>query len=165
MKQFSVDDIVMYGSNGCCLIAAIEERENGQYYILKPVNNDRTKYMVPFDNEDLVGRIRPIPSKRTLKSYIKRASETPVTWIDDSTQRKEAAKEVLAHGNEFDVLVLVRSFTKHKEAVIAAGKKATSADNMILKSAREYIRDEFSVVLGLEPDEADDYIEQNVIAL
>lgn len=165
MKQFSVDDIVMYGSNGCCVISAIEERGSDQYYILRPVHNDRTKLMVPLNNNDLVGRIRPVPSKRTLKGYIKRAAETPPSWIDDSSERKEAAKHILSFGTEVEMLVLVRDFYDHKKAVLAAGKKATSSDNAILKSAQEYIRNEFSVVFGIEPEEVDDFIYQAVTTL
>ena len=165
MKQFNVDDIVMYGSNGCCRIDAIEDRDSGRYYILRPVNKDHTKLMVPLDNSDLVGRMRPVPSKRTLKTYIKRAAETPTSWIEDSSERKEAAKQVISSGTEVEMLVLVRSFYKHKEAVLASGKKATSSDNTILKTAQQHIRDEFSVVLGIDPDDVDDYIHDTVIAV
>lgn len=160
MKQFNVDDMVMYGANGCCQVIAIETRSEGNYYILRPVRKDNTKLMVPLNNEELVGRMRPVPSKRTLKTYIKRAAETPVSWIDDSSQRKEAAKHTLSHGTELDVLVLVRDFSQHKEDVLAAGKKATSSDNSILKAAQEHIRDEFSVVFGIDPEEVDTFIQK-----
>ena len=160
MKQFKVDDIVMYGVNGCCRVDAIEKRDAAQYYILRPVHKEHTKLMVPLDNEELVGRIRPVPSKRTLRGYIKRAAEAPTTWIKDTNERKEAAKHILATGSEVELLVLLRSFHKHKEATLAAGKKATSSDNSILKSAQEHVRSEFSVVLGMEPEEVDDYLEK-----
>ncbi|MBQ9068710.1 MAG: hypothetical protein IJ131_06555 [Eggerthellaceae bacterium] len=165
MVQFSVDDIVMYGPNGCCKVAAIEQRDAGMYYILHPVHNDHTKLLVPMDNEDLVGRMRHVPSKRVLRDCIKRALEEPLVWIDDSAERKEAAKHVLSFGSEVELLVLVRSFYKHKEAILASGKKATSSDNAILKTAQEHVRDEFSVVLGIDVDEVDDYIHRTVISI
>ena len=164
MNTYNVDDIVMYGINGCCRVSAIEKRGSEKYYILRPVHNDRTKLMVPFDNEELVSRMRHVPSKRTLKNYIKRAAEQPNTWIDDNSERKEAAKKVLSSGTEVEMLVLLRSFYLHKEAVLAAGKKATSSDNSILKTAHEHIRDEFSVVLGIDAEDIDDYIHKTVIA-
>ncbi len=165
MAQFSVDDIVMYGSNGCCRVDAIEQRDTGEYYILRPVHKEHTKLMVPLDNEDLVGRIRPVPSKDALKDYIKRALDEPLLWIDDSNERKETAKHVLSHGTEVEMLVLVRTFYKHKEEIMAAGKKATSSDNSILKAAQQHVRDEFSVVFGIEPDEVDDFIRDTLEAL
>ena len=160
MLQFNVDDIVMYGVNGCCRVDAIEKRDAGDYYILKPVHNDRTKFLVPLENDELVSRMRRVPSKRTLRSYIKRAADEPTSWIDDNSERREAAKRVIADGTELEMLVLVRSFYKHKQAVLAAGKKATSSDNSILKTAQEHIRDEFSVVLDIDPEDVDAYIEK-----
>ena len=165
MGTFKVDDVVMYGANGCCRIAAIESRGSDEYYILRPVHNDRTKLLVPLSNDELVGRMRAVPSKRSLQASIRKALRAETSWISDSTQRKEAAKRVLADGSEFDVLLLVRSFSEHKGKMLAAGKKVTSADSNILKSAQAYIHDEFSVVLGIAPEDVDGYIDKTASRL
>lgn len=156
--HFSQGDIVLYGLNGACRITAVEERENGAYYILVPVHKTRTTLMVPVDNEALVSRMRPIPPAAEVEESIRKALETNPTWIEDSTARKEHAKHVLANGNEFDLLMLCRSFYKHKEYVMDHGKKATSSDISILRSVQERIRDEFSLVFGIDPSEVDSFI-------
>lgn len=158
MNQFQTNDIVLYGSNGCCRISEIETRESGSYYILTPVHKDRTKFMVPTDNENLVSRIRPVPSKKAVHDCIRRAAAAEPSWIDDNAARKEAAKDVLANGDEFDLLMLARSFHQHKQHVMQIGKKTTSSDSSILRSAQDHIRDEFSVVFGIEPEEVDAFI-------
>lgn len=156
--HFAQGDIVLYGSNGACLIKSIEERSRGFYYILAPVHKDRTTLMVPVDNETLVSRMRPIPSAEEVEESIREALETEPSWIPDNATRKNHAKKVLADGNEFDLLMLFRSFRQHKEFVIENGKKATSSDTAILRSAQDRIRDEFSLVFDIEPDEVAAFI-------
>jgi CarD family transcriptional regulator len=158
MKQFQMDDIVLYGINGVCRVSTIEKREQGSYYILTPVHKDRTKLFVPTNNELLVDRMRPMPTKQHVTACIHKALETEPKWISDTSTRKAHAKEVLTSGDEYDVLMLARSFHQHRTRVIDTGKKTTSSDNSILRSAMNHIRDEFSIALDIEPDEVDSFI-------
>ncbi len=160
--QYSEGDIVLYGLNGACRVKAIEEREQGVYYILTPVHKDRTTLMVPVDNEMLVSRMRPIPPADQVEASIREALATQPTWIDDNSARKEHAKDVLANGDEFDLLMLCRSFYKHREYVLEQGKKSTSSDAGILRSVQDRIRDEFSLVFGIEPEKVDEFISSHV---
>ena len=155
---FELGEIVLYGLNGVCRIASIEEREQGLYYILVPVHKPRTTLMVPVNNETLVSRMRYMPSAEEVEESIARAVRTDPTWIDDTSSRKEHAKDVLANGSEYDLLMLCRSFYQHKEYVLSIGKKSTSSDASILRSVQDRIRDEFSVVFGIEPSDVDEFI-------
>ncbi len=114
--------------------------------------------MVPVDNENLVSRMRPIPPMEEVEESIRKALGTKPTWIEDNAARKEHAKDVLANGNEYDLLMLCRSFYKHKEYVLDHGKKATSSDISILRSVQDRIRDEFSLVFDIDPSEVDEFI-------
>jgi CarD family transcriptional regulator len=158
MQSFELNDTVLYGNNGVCRIDAVETRADGDYYILVPVHKDRTKLMVPLRNEMLVGRMRAIPSKSDAASYIREAAKKDARWISDSTERKEHAKKVLHNGTEVELLLLARSFATHKQKMLEAGKKTSSSDNGILRSAQDRVRDEFSVVFDIAPDEVDDFI-------
>lgn len=156
--RFSEGDVILYGLNGVCRVKAIEEREQGSYYILSPVHKSRTTLMVPANNETLVSRMRPMPPAYEVEASIREALETEPVWIDDNVTRKEHAKDVLANGNEFDLLMLCRAFYQHKEFVLERGKKATSSDTNILRTVQDRIRDEFSVVFGIDPEEVDEFI-------
>lgn len=158
MKQFGPDDVVMYGSNGVCRIDAIEQTDRGSYYILRPVHKERTKFMVPVDNEHLVSRMRPMPTQQDLTESLKAAKNADVEWIKDNAERKEYAKRVLEDGSAYELLMLARSFAEHKRYVMEIGKKTTSSDSSILRSAQEHIRDEFSTVFEIEPEEVDSMI-------
>lgn len=159
MVQFQTDDIVLYGANGACRINEIEQREQGSYYILTPVHKDRTKLMVPVDNDRLVSRMRPVPSPKTVKESILKASQTDPAWIDDTNERKDFARQIIESGTEYELLMLARSFHTHKEHVAEIGKKSTSSDSNILRSVQDRIRDEFSVVFGIDPEEVDAFIQ------
>ena len=155
---FELGDIVLYGLNGVCRIKEIQEREQGPYYILSPVHKPRTTLMVPMNNETLVGRMRYVPAAEEVEKSIEKAMADKPEWINDAPTRKEHAKDVLTNGSAYDLLMLCRSFYQHKEYVLSCGKKSTSSDASILRSVQERIRDEFSIVFGIEPSEVDDFL-------
>lgn len=158
MMQFEENDIVLYGLNGACKISEIEQREQGDYYILTPVHKDRTKLLVPVDNEALVARMRHVPSPHVVRECIRKAAKAEPKWIDDNSARREHAKDIIARGNEYELLMLARVFHLHKVHVAETGKKSTTSDSNILRSAQDRIRDEFSVVFDIEPEEVDEFI-------
>ena len=158
MNRFEIGDIVLYAAHGCCRIAEIEKRETGTYYVLVPINHQNTKFLVPTDNQNLLQRLRPLPSPKALNSSITRAAESDVTWIEDVATRRDTAKQVLAEGDEYDVLMLLRSLHAYKQDAKAHGKKALTSDAAILRAAQDFVRDEFSVVLGVEPHEVDEIL-------
>ncbi|MCC6109286.1 MAG: CarD family transcriptional regulator [Denitrobacterium sp.] len=158
MAQFARDDVILYGSNGVCHIDDIEERETGAYYTLSSVHKRHTKFMVPVDNEHLVSRMRPLPEKQTVLDAIDAVKDADVSWIKDNDARRTRAREIIDMGSMLDLLVLEKTFALHKQKVTEIGKRSTSSDSSILRNAQEHIRDVFSVVLGIEPDEVDAFI-------
>ena len=83
MINFALNDVVLYGSNGVCKVDAIEEREMGKYYILRPVHKSHTKLMVPANNERLLNRIRAIPSVADAKESIEAARNALIPIIGE----------------------------------------------------------------------------------
>lgn len=158
MAQFARDDVILYGSNGVCRIDEIEERETGAYYSLSSVHKRHTKFLVPVDNEHLVGRMRPLPEKQAVLDAIEGAKDASLSWIKDNDKRRTHAREVIDGGSMLDLLVLEKTFALHKQKVTEIGKRSTSSDSSILRNAQDHIRDIFSVVLGIEPEEVDDFI-------
>lgn len=158
MNRFEVGDIVLYAAHGCCRIAEIEKRETGTYYVLRPINQQNTKFLVPTDNNNLLQRLRPLPTPKALDTTISRAADSDVTWIEDVATRRDTAKQILAEGDEYDVLMLLRSLQAYKRDAKAQGKKALTTDAAILRATQDFVRDEFSIVLGVEPHEVDEIL-------
>ena len=158
MTVFHLNDTVIYGSNGACRIDAIEQRKDDDYYILVPVHKDRTKLLVPMNNEALVSRMRALPDQEQATAYIREAAGREAPWISDSTARKEHAKQVLHGGTEVELLLLVKAFAAHKQDLLDIGKKVSSSDNGILRSAQDRVRDEFSLIFDIPPENVDERI-------
>ena len=55
--MYNAGDAVVYSSYGVCVITAIEDHdfsgENVEYYVLRPVSDNKNKFYVPTDNEAL----------------------------------------------------------------------------------------------------------------
>lgn len=128
------------------------------YYILRPVHNDRAKYMVPATNEKLVSRMRFLPERTEVLADIKQAALDEPKWIKDTNERKTYAKHVLEAGSPYELLMLARTFKQRKAYVASIGKRSTSSDLSILRQAQDHIRDEFSVVLDIEPEDVESFI-------
>lgn len=160
--MFEVGDTVLYAAHGCCRIAEIEQRENGSYYVLRPINQVNTKFLVPTDNSELLQRLRPLPTPKALNATIDRAADSDITWIEDVATRRDTARQVLAEGDEYDVLMLMRSFQARKLHDRAQGKKTLTSDAAILRATKEFVRDEFSVVLGVERHEVDEILDSKL---
>ena len=155
MKTLAQGDTVLYGAHGCCCVDDIEQRDTGTYYVLRPVRKANTKFLVPADNEELLAKIRPLPTPHALEQTIDAAAAAEVGWIEDVSVRRDTARQVLNEGSEYEVLLLMREFSEHKRAAKAQGKRPLTSDASILRAAKDHVRDEFSLVFGIEPEEVD----------
>ena len=72
--MFQVNDMIVYGAHGVCRIAEIEERDfNGssiEYYILKPVYDEKATIFVPVLNDRLTAKMRRVLSKDEIEALI-----------------------------------------------------------------------------------------------
>ena len=72
--MYSVNDAVVYGTNGVCVITAIEERnfsgENIEYYILRPVDNEKNTFYVPVSNSMLTNKMHNVCTKQEINRLI-----------------------------------------------------------------------------------------------
>ncbi len=151
--KFAIDELVLYGSNGVCRIADIQDLDIGTYYILKPVHEDRTKLMVPAKNENLVSRMRSVPSAESMDSMIQKAAVTRTPWIQDSSARRAAAKDAISSGDELTMLVMVKQLSEHHRSAMESGKKFTTNDVSALHELSRHLDDELSVVYGINPED------------
>lgn len=162
MLNFEIGDIVLYAAHGCCRVADIEQRDGDTYYVLHPINKINTKFLVPLSNKALVARLRKLPTPQDLNTSIDRAADSDTTWIENVAERRDTARQVLAEGDEYDVLMLLRSFSEQKKVAKTRGKKMLTSDAAILRSAQDYVRDEFSLGLGIEPHEVDSLLDERL---
>ncbi len=152
--MFALGDRVVYGCVGVCEIADITENElTGvlrKYYVLKPVDTDKSVIYVPFDNEKLVSRMREVPCAKELRKLLSNIKSEQLPWVDNNLERSEKFHAILSDGEIGQVVVLFRTLHKQYLQLCERGKRLQKADERIYKECSKLLCSEFSSILKLE---------------
>lgn len=159
MKRFEKGSYVLYGVSGVCLIEdvrreALNRREQGEYYVLKPLYQRGATVLVPTDSQVLTGRMAPLPTPEELTGLLDAARGRTMPWIHDRKERNQAFQQVLKQCELPALLGLVDAVSRRRAALAAEGKKLASADESVLRRAEELVESEMAFVLGLDPRQA-----------
>lgn len=167
--MYAVGDMILYGTNGVCELVDIVDRDCGgkmvTYYMLKPVYAANATVFVPIHNEKLTSKMRPVLTKKEIEDMLHSIPEEYAGWIDDERQRKEQFKDITSRADICELIQLVKALLKHKEMVLARGKKVHIADERMLQEAQKMICDEFAYVLKISQEEVPEYILREMKAL
>lgn len=155
----NIGDMVLYGTSGACCVTGLMDMGQGDCYVLVPQHHQRTKVYVPANNAELVEKMRPLPHKGELLHTLNTAARTEPVWVDNMNDRREMAGEVIRHGDELDLMLLVKSFYERRQKMSEMGKKKFAVtDNQILQNAQDRLFDEFSAVFHMDFDEVEGFI-------
>lgn len=166
--MYQVGQKVVYGSHGVCMVAAQEarviDRKKVTYLALEPVGQEGTRYLVPTHNAAAMGKLRPMLTQQQLQELM--ASETVLAdaWIRDENQRKQTYRDLIGSGDRVRLMQMVHTLYAHKKAQLAAGKKVHLCDDNFLRDAEKLLSGEFAVVLGMAPEEARQYLRNQLQA-
>jgi len=160
--MFAVNDIVVYAGEGVCKVVGLEEKdflgEKKTYYVLKPVENERSVCYVPTDNLTVLLRIRKILSKDDIDALIESMAEENTEWIADENERKEYFASVVYHSNHTELIRMIKAVYAEKKEREASGKRLRTSDEWFLKEAKKILHSEFRYVLNLNEEELLAYI-------
>lgn len=161
--MFEINDYVMYGLTGACKVTDIRSDDEGtnrerKYYILSPIKETESIIMIPIMNKEL--RMRKVISKETAEALLKQLEQKNLDWIDDSKERNREYAELLKSGDSEIWLKLIKILADEKREKYKEGKKLSSSDEAIYKSALNLVSGEFSVALDMKCDDVIPYITQ-----
>lgn len=155
--MFQKNDTVVYGSHGVCTILDVSEQKFGdktaEYYVLKPVSNEKSTIFIPVDSALLSGRMRRVMSSGEIYSLLEALPKEPSNWVENNDQRKDFYKKTLSEGDRMELIKLIRSLYLHQEKQVQKGKKLYAADDQALKEAEKMLYDEFAYVLRIKHEE------------
>lgn len=164
--SFAKGETVVYGGSGVCEIDDIKDirfyHERPQkYYILKPlfVNQAQVVY-VPYNNEKLTSKIKPVISKKEALDLIHHIDENDVEWIEDRNARKEAFNGLLSSDDRKNIINLISTITERRQMLENEGKSLNQQDEKILTDAQRRMDAEFAVALGMDPGEIPSFIKE-----
>ncbi len=162
--SFAVGDAVVYGGSGVCKIDDITDisffhERPSKHYILTPlfVNQPSTVY-VPFNNEKLVSKMKPVITKDEAYELIHRVKTNDFAWIEDRNERKVKFIDCLSNGTHAEIIDMIGVIINRREELLNEGKTLNMQDERILNDAERRMTAELAVALEKEPSEIKDLI-------
>lgn len=154
--MYKIGDYVVYKKD-VCIIKEIRKNSlnNGEYYLLIPINDDSLKIDVPVANN--LNNIRNLITKNEIKEIIK---EIPnIQELNCNSKLIESEYKKLLKDGSFEGLIKIikTTYLRNKERIINKKKKGDK-DDYYFNLAEKYLYTEFSVVLGMSFDETKDYV-------
>ncbi|MGN0025374.1 MAG: CarD family transcriptional regulator [Clostridium sp.] len=162
--MFKVNDYVVYGLNGVCMVEDIEKmmlkNKEQEYYILYPINNKKMTIKIPVDNKTM--SIRELMSKNEVMNLIEFISKKEIIQIDDYRKKNQEYKTIIRSGNVIEIIKVINSINLEKDEKASLGKKINKTEDDILISAKKQLYQEMSIVLDININEIEDYIIKNI---
>ena len=160
--MFRIGDRVVYGIHGICQILDLEERKVDRktikYFALEPLDQPGARFFVPSENPAALAKLRHIISREDLERLLSSSEIRENCWIADENQRKQRYRELINSSDRVARLKMINTLHQHKKLQAAAGRKFHLCDENFLRDAEKLLNAEFSLVLGIQPNEVAAYI-------
>lgn len=164
--MYAVGDFVVYGIHGVCTVVNIEQQQLGghvrRYYVLEPVEQTGTRFMLPIDNPSVMGKVRALMTGEELEQILQSEAVQKDCWIEDENQRRKHYRELITSGEQLALIRMIGTLERHKIAQALAGRKFHLSDENFLRDAKKLVESEISMVLGMEKTQAGAYIREKL---
>lgn len=164
--MFKVNDKVLYGAQGICVIDDVTEKSLGnttaKYYVLKPVYQENSKIFVPVDNKNLTSRMRRIMSREEINDLIHAMPENETAWIDDDMVRRKQYRDALSCGDRFKTAAVIKALYFEQCRRKKEGKKLHQSDEILLHQAETLLYNELALVLDIKPEQVIDFLNEQI---
>lgn len=159
--MFRISQLVVYGIHGVCRIVQMEERtvdrQRVSYFVLEPLSQPGTRYLIPSHNPAALAKLRPLLDKEQLIGML-RTVPTEQDWIADENRRKQYYRQIITSGDAGGLISMVYCLEKHKQLQAEAGRKLHMCDENFLRDAQKVLSGEISVVLEISEGEIPEYL-------
>ena len=160
--MYQIGEQVVYGVHGVCRVVDQEERvidrKRVVYLALEPVGQDGSRYLVPTHNAAAMSKVKAMLSQEEFSKLMDSEEVRADGWIRDENLRKQTYRELISSGDRVRLMQMVRTLYRHKAAQSAAGRKVHLCDDNFLRDAEKLLTGEVSVVMGMDPEQARQYI-------
>ncbi len=164
-QLFSVNDYVVYGSEGVCRIESIGKKDisgldkEKEYYTLVPVYKSGRIY-TPIDSTIVMRKVITKEQAQKLVAHIKDISSE----LDVPRDAKLAAafyKELVRTYECEKLIKIIRHILEKQRELIPLKKNLPAVDTKYFKMAQDILFGELGFALGIAPNQVKGYIEQN----
>lgn len=155
--MYTVSEIIAYSSQGVCEITEICQREVAgkimDYYVMKPVFDNRSTVFVPVDNDKLVSRIRRTMTADEASDLLEHINSGEIIWDDNDARRRELYQGILTEGIPSQLACLFRTLTLRKRTLEGCSRKLRSSDETCLRQAERLLTRECCYASGENADD------------
>lgn len=162
VNMFNKGEYIIYGNMGICEIIDISTLDiNGApkdklYYILKPINEDKSKVFTPVDNKKVT--IRRIISKEDCENLLNDIPNIKELAVENEKLREKAYKECIRSCQCRQLISLIKTIYSRKEERLNQGKKLSATDEKYFKLAQNNLQTELAISLKVSIEDMEDYI-------
>ncbi len=164
--MFQVNDHVVYGNYGICVVKAIGSLEMDSvvkdrlYYTLEPLYTQKNTIYTPVDSEK--NSLRRAITREEALELIDRIPQVETVWVPDEKRREERYREIMRQNDCMGWMQIIKTLYLKKQKRLAEGRKNTARDELYLKLAEDFLYGEFAAALDVEKDEVEDLIGRRV---
>lgn len=164
--MFQVNDYIIYGESGVCLIVAITTPpisgvdKDKNYYVLHPCNTLGKTIYTPIDNDKV--SMRKILTKLEAEKVINRIPFLDSIWIENEKFREGIYKKEMRTYTCEAWIKIIKTLYLRKAERKAEGKVLTATDEKYSKAAESFLYKELSLSLDITLEEAKTLIERKI---
>lgn len=150
---------VVYSTNGVCLIDNICEMafpnggEKKPYLHLRPLADSGSVIYIPYDNTELLDKLRPTLTREETETLLASASECHEEWIEDRKLRALSFRDTIQKSQPESLLALIRCVCHRRDELISQNKKLANADREAMETALKAVCEEFAFSLERSREE------------
>ncbi len=165
--MFSIGEYVVYGSGEICRIAEKTEKcfdgkNDKEYCKLIPLDSVNSTYYVPAESMDR--NVRKLLTKEEIYNIIDSMPNAEGIWFNDKNIRREQFGAMLKSDDFSGIIGMMKSIYEERRKRSENGKQLIASDEKAFIAAENLINREFSIVLGINADEVENFIHERLSA-
>ena len=124
-----------------------------KYYVLRPVNSDKSTIYSPVDNDKVA--MREILDRQSAEAIIDEIPDIEFLEVESEKFREEQYKDIIRNNNVRDCISMIKTLFVKRKKRLEQGRKFTTVDEKYLREAEAIVCSEFSIALGKDADAVD----------
>jgi CarD family transcriptional regulator len=160
--KFQIDDYIIYGSSGVCVVKDIcvpdmfDIDTTEEYYILEPVYLKGSTIYSPVDNSTTV--MRKIITKEEAQELINQIQFVEPYWNINDKKREEQYKAAIRTYDCFEWIRIIKTLYQRKQELSEQKKRLGQIDERYLHMAEDLLYSELSIPLEMTREQVESYI-------
>lgn len=167
--MFKKGDYIVYDNTGICVIEDVTTidlpgiAKERLYYVMTPYGQTGNRIFTPVDNPKM--NMRKLLSKEETLALIDEMPDIEDIRIEQEKLREQEYKKCIQSCECRNWIRIMKTLYHRKQERVSQGKKITATDERYYKIAETNLYTEFSLALGIEKSELEEYIIRRVKGL